>query len=130
MRTGIVMLLLAAAGVCQAGEVYRCVGKGGRVSLQSEPCPADSRVDRITSYVPDPEPSPQERLRRIEQEMEQRRQVEHRRAAVARRIPARPPPSACELAKAERESVLKAVGLRRTFDLLSALDRKVYDACK
>ena len=36
----------------------------------------------------------------------------------------------CRSARAHREAVLQAVGLKRTYDLLSQLDREVWEACK
>jgi hypothetical protein len=36
----------------------------------------------------------------------------------------------CAAAKTERERVLNIVGLKRTYDLLRALDEQVYNACK
>jgi hypothetical protein len=38
--------------------------------------------------------------------------------------------SRCDTAKARREAKLKAVGLKRTFDLLRKLDDAVNEACK
>jgi hypothetical protein len=38
--------------------------------------------------------------------------------------------SRCDAAKARREAKLKAVGLKRTFDLLRKLDDAVNEACK
>lgn len=36
----------------------------------------------------------------------------------------------CRSARAHREAVLQAAGLKRTYDLLSQLDREVWEACK
>ncbi|HEY1142188.1 MAG TPA: hypothetical protein VGE88_18580 [Lysobacter sp.] len=41
-----------------------------------------------------------------------------------------PRPSACEMAKSERDITLERVGLKRTFDLLSRLDEQVRKACR
>lgn len=106
--------------------VYRCVdGKGG-VSLQSQPCGPDERTTRAVPAPPEIEPL--------------------RAAASAPSRPTRPTfrvdvlsmadyerqqrLAACAGAKAQRERVLAAVGLRRTYDLLQRLDDAVREACK
>jgi hypothetical protein len=110
----------------QVSMVYRCVGKGGAVSLQSQPCSPDQRETRAI-YAP-PE-------------------VEHvRRPAIVSSTPSQAisysngPSSAdyererrraaCASAKADREATLARVGLARTYDLLQRLDAVVYEACK
>ena len=110
----------------QLPMVYRCVGKGGTVSLQSQPCPVGQRVTRAIYAPPDAEPI--------------------RRPTAVSRAPAQastysfgtPPANderalgraACASAKANREDTLARVGLRRTYDLLQRLDAAVYEACK
>jgi len=106
--------------------VYRCIGKGGAVSLQSQPCPADQRVSRAIYAPPEVErlrrpvvaPSVQEQAisygigpSAVDSERERRR-------------------TACANAKSNREETLARIGLSRTYDLLQRLDAMVYEACK
>jgi len=114
------------ASTAHAGEVYKCV-KGKQVSFQSEPCASDQEVKRIVPFVPDAEEPAWQRRQRTEQEMAERYARE--RASQASVITLPPSPDGCSLAKAHREAVLNAVGLKRTYDLLSELDRQVREAC-
>lgn len=106
--------------------VYRCVAKGGAISLQSQPCSAGQRISRAIYAPPEVErprrpvvaPSVQEQAIRygngpsaVDSERERRR-------------------TACTNAKSYREQTLARVGLSRTYDLLQRLDAMVYEACK
>jgi hypothetical protein len=110
----------------QLHMVYRCVGKGGAVSLQSQPCAPDQRVTReiyappevervrrptIVSSVPTRTSSYSNGPSAIDYERAQRR-------------------AACDSAKSARASTLAAVGLARTYELLQRLDAAVFEACK
>lgn len=117
------------ASTAHAGEVYKCV-KGKQVSFQSEPCASDQEVKRIVPFVPDAEEPAWQRRQRTEQQMAERYARERQQASMTAIPPAPQVPDACAQAKAHREFVLAQVGLRRTFDLLRALDEAVYEACK
>lgn len=131
MRIVLVVCLLLA-GPAQAEVVYRCVSPKGAVSFQNDPCPAGTTAHKAVPYTPDREEPPQYRRARIEAEMRQRNaQLPSSRAhAAVMPVQTARHPSACEAAKAHRDSVLKAAGLRRTYDLLSRLDANVREACK
>ena len=108
------------------GMVYRCVGEGGAVSFQSDPCGPGERMTKAIHAPPEREPP---------------RRVQH--AAVApsgnvggqyARIPASDTGQdsndfACAQARRNREETLERVGLARTYDLLQRLDAMVDEAC-
>lgn len=124
----LVFCAVFAVSAAHAGEVYKCA-KGKQVIFQSEPCAADQEVKRIVPFVPDAEEPAWRRRHRIEQEMAER-YARERASQASNVIALPPPPDGCALAKAHREAVLKAVGLKRTYDLLSELDRRVREACE
>ena len=106
--------------------VYRCVTKGGAVSLQSKRCAAGQHETRAVYAPPDVE-RPSAVV------------VPRAAAAVVSGYSLSQPPrdserdrkrAACQTARATRESTLAVVGLNRTYDLLQRLDSMVRDACK
>jgi hypothetical protein len=106
--------------------VYRCVGKGGAVSLQSQPCAADQRVTRAFYAPPEVE-----RVRRpavVSSAPTQSSSYSSGPSAVDYQRSQRQ--AACAKAKASREDTLRSIGLKRTYDLLQRLDAMVYEACK
>lgn len=127
------LLGLAALGLAaphaRSGELHKCVAAGGSVSYQSAPCPPGSAVAWKRAYVPDP-PTPHASVRQSASRTSPPRTSAPRRSASPRRSPARQRTDPCEAAKAYRERTLARVGLKRTFDLLRALDDRVYEACK
>lgn len=108
--------------------VYRCVDAAGHVSLQSQPCGPGQRTTKAIAAPPEVEP-PRRALPSAARNVPQAQVTtwrgpsaeEQRRAAARVR---------CTTARAQREATLKAVGLRRTFDLLRQLDDAVARACK
>jgi hypothetical protein len=107
--------------------VYRCVGKGSAVSLQSQPCAADQRVTRAIYAPPEAE-----RVRRptvVSSAPAQSSTYYGGGTSAADDERARRQ-AACANAKASREDTLRSVGLKRTYDLLQRLDAMVYEACK
>ncbi|GAB2519447.1 hypothetical protein [Lysobacter humi (ex Lee et al. 2017)] len=116
--------------VARAQSVQKCQDRSGQVRYQSAPCAQGERTLERWEAVPDPEP-----VRRASSEAQ--------RAPRSRRAAARPPRirlaaatrseqsvDSCAAAKAYRDAVERRVGLARTYELLSALSRQVYDACK
>jgi hypothetical protein len=106
--------------------VYRCVGKGGAVSLQSQPCAADQRVTRAI-YAP-PEAERARRPTVVSSAPTQSSTYGGGPSAADYQRAQRQ--AACANAKASREDTLRRVGLKRTYDLLQRLDAMVYEACK
>lgn len=134
--------LLVATVPASAQQVYKCV-KGKDVSYQSQPC-ADSAPVKSWDATPEPPPSADELQRRHNAKLQAERDSAYLRRIAGREnlapgsrpvgaaIPVRDSRSqtACEAAKQQRKSVLDAVGLRRTHDLLRSLDDAVNNACK
>lgn len=115
------------------GVLYTCVNAKGHRTYQNAPCPPGSETHGARPYL-DPGWNSQAAAK-VEAD---RQAVERRRRSTGgdysfgwpeerRRDPKI---DRCRAARAHRESVLEAVGLSRTYELLSRLDREVYDACK
>jgi hypothetical protein len=106
--------------------VYRCVGKDGAVSLQSQLCSANQRVTRAIFAPPDVG-----RIRRPVVVSSVRSQSSiYGSAPSAADYERERRRATCASAKANREATLAQVGLKRTYDLLQRLDAVVYEACK
>ncbi|RNF83310.1 DUF4124 domain-containing protein [Montanilutibacter psychrotolerans] len=58
------VLVLLAPGVAGAQQVYKCVGGGGAISYQSEPCAASQRAVKAWDATPEAPPSNEELWRR------------------------------------------------------------------
>lgn len=111
--------------------VHVCEDAHGDRIYQDVPCDAGTRSVAARAYaIATPDPALAARTRAIEAEMDRRNRGEGRvrvvRTTLARRATA---PDPCRSAKVRRESELKRVGLKRTFDQLSRLDGEVWDAC-
>ena len=105
--------------------VYRCVGKRGAVSFQSQPCGTDESTTRVLDATLE-----YERPRRAASNSSVTSTTQsysyvsiHDHARDQRR-------ANCENAKRQRGATLRQVGLARTYDLLQRLDAMVYEACK
>lgn len=132
------MVLLAPAGNAQ--QVYKCA-KGKDVSYQSTPCDGTQKTLRQWDATPEPEPSVEDiRQHQFKSGRERAESAQLSRAAgtdrprsvrsVRRSGRDRSSMSRCDTAKSRRDAKLKAVGLKRTFDLLRKLDDAVNEACK
>jgi len=126
----LVVVALWGSHVAAQG-VHKCVTPGRAVSYQSEPCERGSRDAANWEAPRNPPPSGVRQIASSPQP-ERERRAEHRsaRTGTAHVVYSAPKPSACELAKANRDSTLERVGLKRTFDLLSRLDEQVRNACR
>lgn len=138
MRIGLACLLLAFAGTAQGQSVHKCVGKGGAVSYQSEPCAPAQKAVKSWDATPAPPPSNDElwrrHYRRKQGEADSRylsrlAGTDGSRASAAYA----PPPAAtdaCAAAKARREAILRQHNDDVGYDARRALNDSVYDACK
>lgn len=109
-----------------ASMVYRCVGRKGDVSLQSEPCALDQKTTRAVHAPPEPEPVRRAPAQQPPQQAGTNHTYQNAQAETDRDRRVRQ----CEIAKQERETTLAQVELARTYDLLQRLDNMVYEACK
>jgi len=119
--------LCCACSQASAQGVHKCVAPGRAVIYQSAPCGPHSREAANWEAPVDPAPS-----REPAHPASSRRERERppARTGHARVVRNASKPSACEQAKANRDSTLERVGLKRTFDLLSRLDEQVRNACR
>ncbi len=132
LRRSIALLLLAGAGIANAGTLHVCVDARGIRSYQDIPCAPQAHAVGTREYDKTTvDPALAARTRAIEAEMDRRNRAGGGRIVVAGGGARRPPaPSACEAAKAKRKATLDRVGLKRNFDLLSQLDGEVWSVCK
>lgn len=133
--------LLASVALMPLGHgqsIFTCVDAKGHTTYQNAPCPAGTRVVRQRDYDDvDVDPRLEAQTRRAQQEMDARNRAA--RASGGDRVVVVAPRGEdardrqrreCAEARAYRERELERAGLRRTYDLLSRLDRRVFDACK
>lgn len=111
------------------GMVYRCVGKRGEVSLQSDPCGPDARMTKAISAPPE-----RELPRRMTNASSVTTNANLSSAQYARVLQSNTVQdsrdAACAHARRSREETLERVGLARSYDLLQRLDAMVNEACK
>jgi hypothetical protein len=136
-RAVLAMASLLLPLACLAGDapatadIHVCIDAGGHVAYQSMPCADGQRTRAVRNYRAQAvDPVLVARTREIEREMDQR----NRGASTARTLrtsgSAKRAPDPCKAAKAKRKAMLDRVGLKRTYDLLSQLDRDVWEVCK
>lgn len=135
MRLLLSMLLFSTASVAPAQQVYKCASASGSViAYQSQPCDRSHRTLRQWEAAPDPVPAAARVAAAADRPASQDARTAKQRKPRAGNAGARPrvdPADArCHAAKARREAKLKAVGLKRTFDLLRQLDDAVHEACR
>jgi hypothetical protein len=105
--------------------VYRCVGKRGAVSFQSQPCGAEESTTRVFDAAPE-----YERPRPITSSSSSTTMRQGYSYPSINTDPRDQRRANCESAKRNRDAILERVGLARTYDLLRRLDATVYEACK
>ena len=126
----LVLWIAQIAQITQASAqgVHKCIAPGGAVIYQSAPCEPHAREAANWEAPADRAPS-RETSRQTSSQRERERERPAARAGNTRIVRNASKPSACEQAKANRDSTLERVGLKRTFDLLSRLDEQVRNAC-
>ncbi|WP_425606221.1 DUF4124 domain-containing protein [Lysobacter yananisis] len=143
MKPGIALLLLLCSLQASGQAVYKCVGKGGAVSYQSELCD-NGRPAKAWAATPEPEPTAAQL--RARQWAQQRAQAESRElAARAGRAPGAFRPgrgsaqgaaipiggSACAKARADRDAWTRGPdSLQAGIDTRRGWDDYVWNACK
>ena len=130
-------LLPSAAAASQ--NVHKCIAPGGTTTYQDSPCEDPLREAARWEAPIDPHPpaEPSTAAAPKRERDSSSSAVASRRAGTRMRnngsassIGTASRPSACEAAKAHRDSTLERVGLKRTYDLLSRLDEQVRRACR
>ncbi|KQZ57821.1 MULTISPECIES: DUF4124 domain-containing protein [unclassified Lysobacter] len=135
-RLAILLLLCLLPAAAGAHNVYKCVARTGAVSYQSAPCAAATTA-RIWDATPEPPPDSVELQRReqayrsgLTESRYLSRLAGTDRPGRARAYSIRLGGHGCEAARARRERKLAAAGMDRDYDLVSALNTAVFDACK
>ena len=126
MRLVMLLWLFLTALTSQAQQVYKCVS-GNDVVYQSQPCAPSQRMIRQWEATPH---APPPGVRLAATPATPRPKAVRRFSTRTARPRPDPADARCNAARAGREAKLKAVGLKRTFDLLRRLDDAVHDACK
>ncbi|MGY1409513.1 MULTISPECIES: DUF4124 domain-containing protein [unclassified Luteimonas] len=141
MKGFLAIVLLTVMSPVGAQNLYRCVDYKGGVSIQDAPCPATSRETKrvaVDAYE-ETETSRAARSDAVRRAQASRQVGSFLPASGAVRAPsrARPMPwdpdrnnKACEDAKAYRDTMLRILGLKRTYEDLQRLDEGVNRACK
>ncbi len=128
------IFLLGALGVVHAqNTIVKCVDRKGQVIYQTSPClgsegqkfVAAKRYEAVYDS-----PYAARRVQQAEAQLQRQAQMSGSGNAHYIRVDGRENPSACDAAKAYRDATLKAVGMRRTYDLLQQLDENVRRACR
>ena len=120
-------LLSVAAGANAAATIHKSRGPDGRVPYQGYACDPGARTLERWDAPPDPvvavapRSSPASTRRRARMTSTSRRRIS---------APASSGSDTCAAAKERRDAIERRVGLARTYELLSALQRDVYEACK
>jgi hypothetical protein len=112
-------------------DIHVCIDAGGHVAYQSMPCADGQRTRAVRNYRSQAvDPALVARTREIEREMDQRNRGGSTVRTLRASGSAKRAPDPCKAAKAKRKATLDRVGLKRTYDLLSQLDREVWEVCK
>lgn len=138
MKYVLLVIGVCSAHVCGAQQVNRCKNPAnGELLFRAAPCPASAAEWRQLTSEVDVDAGVTLTRAQAEAKIEaDRRAMRNRAARVSSGTAATgttitlPNGAACETAKQHRQSVLNAVGINRTHDLLRSLDDAVYRACK
>lgn len=129
------LLLAAAPATAAAQAVYKCEGADGVAVYQSAPC--QDGQQSVRTWDASPYTLTPERKRELEQRRARAAQAQTRSRGGARRSGSRSGMSnaearkrRCDAAKEWRRRELEALGLDRTFEDLSRIDRRVRQQCR
>ena len=129
MRALLLLLALSGIPAAQAQHVYK-FAKGNDVAYHSQPCSGTQRTLKQWDATPQAEPDLASITTTQAKPGTARAPRPRRTSGRTTRAKADPADVRCNAAKARREAKLKAVGLKRNFDLLRRLDDAVYEACR
>lgn len=119
-----ILLLSLIAGAHAATTIHKCRGADGRVTYQGNACAPGART--LERWNTPPDPTVVEVPRPASASTRRTRSTPRRRTSA----PASSGSDSCAAAKERRDAIERRVGLARTYELLSALQRDVYEACK
>ncbi|WP_374248832.1 DUF4124 domain-containing protein [Thermomonas sp.] len=126
-------LLLLVASVlalpAQADSLYRCIARDGAVSYQSQPCAARQRLDRVVEYRTEPLAARSGGVPEVSRRQPRRYANGSGGNRIVRVGSATTASQRCRAGKAKREAALQRLGLKRSYDQLSALDTQVRAVC-
>lgn len=125
MRRFLLATALSAACAANAATIHQCLGADGGTVWRDSACVRGERTMRSWDAPADP-PVALRPARATAGTSQRPRRVSARRA----RAVAAAAPDPCRAAKDRRDAIERRVGLARTYELLSALQREVYDACR
>lgn len=130
----------------QSGELRKCVSAKGAISFQQAPCTPGARQVASRPYVTESAPTAEQvRARAIREHAARLDSAElsrrggtgagtgQRRSSgggLLHRVSIARDDAACQRARRHREQTLEAVGLKRNYDLLQALNDNVAKACR
>lgn len=123
---GVLFLPSSPAVQASTPTVQKCRSASGAVRYQSAPCLPGERQLAVWDATPEPVARPLETRRERPFQRAERRRAARPRASIAAVVTA----DRCQAAKERRDAIERQVGLARTYELLSALQRDVYDACR
>ena len=123
---GLLLFLLPRA---QAESLYRCVGRDGAVSYQSQPCAVRQRLDRVVEYRAEPVVARSGVVLEVSRRQPRRYANGSSDNRMVRVGSASTASQRCRAGKAKREAALQRLGLKRSYDQLSALDVQVRAVC-
>lgn len=136
MRLMVLVVFLIASWSTSAQSVYKCVGKGGATSFQSDPCEGNSRVSKVWDASPE-NPSNAEQWRRYNARQKSLRDAAYLRS-LAHGVPSSGSASAvgipthsngCSNARRSRDVYYANHPKRKSKDM-ERWNKHVYDACK
>lgn len=122
----LIFLVFAFAMPAFGGELYRCVAVNGAVSYQDAPCASGSALSRTIQVEAEDAPDEEPRSKGAKTAKPGKINAAPRAKSDARSRQR----ASCAKAREARDVALERMGLNRTFEQLSALDRRVGDACK
>ena len=120
-------MLFGSVAPLAATPVHKCGLPDGRTVYQSAECARGHRTLARWHAAPDPVVANGTRSARSARAVASTRAAPRHRRRAGDGAPPRDP---CRDARARRDAIEREAGLSRTYDLLSALQREVYEACR
>ena len=125
--TRLTFLTLVLAFAADAQTVQKCVSRSGQARYQSAPCERGMKTAEVWDAVPETVAPPAVTASGARRHSSSRRRAPGRRTYASY---ASESADACAQARAYRDEGERRAGLSRNYELLSALQRRVYDACR